>query len=287
MEIVTGTLYRSIEDQGNKDWKLSLFGKQDPMDYDLEFEKINDKSGRTNLLLQSPKVLQGGSNGFKIWCTWVVVVLALSRAHLVMRDSCLWRLVLEFVWAAWHDRKLWVGLHKTKVKVIEKFCCLMFSAFWKEVLMRWWNPILDQDFCLPKKGWKSIFFSKLLLKLLNSFFSTPIWTVFFSTWLICTPFTYHQTFTIHGALHLGPSLQNLLIFILSSICIYSETFQLEVLNNSTELNFQNSKILDDFQACLWESYFIFWIGIVLIKCQLRVNCCHEEQSHYVMSCFLM
>jgi hypothetical protein len=28
--------------------------------------------------------------------------------------------------------------------------------------------------------------------------------------------------------------------------IYSATFQLEVLNNSTELNFQNSKILDDF-----------------------------------------
>jgi hypothetical protein len=37
-----------------------------------------------------------------------------------------------------------------------------------------------------------------------------------------------------------------------------------------------------------ESWSIFGIGIVLIKCQLRVNCCHEEQSHYyVMSCFLM
>ncbi len=29
MEIVTGTLYRSKEDQGNKDWKLSHFVKQD------------------------------------------------------------------------------------------------------------------------------------------------------------------------------------------------------------------------------------------------------------------
>jgi hypothetical protein len=55
MEIVTGTLYRSKEDQGNKDWKLIHFGKQNPIDYDLEFEKINDKSGRTNLVLEFPK----------------------------------------------------------------------------------------------------------------------------------------------------------------------------------------------------------------------------------------
>jgi hypothetical protein len=61
MEIVTGTLYRSKEDQGNKDWKLTHFGKQGPMDYDLEFEKINDKSVRTNLVLQSPKYSEVGA----------------------------------------------------------------------------------------------------------------------------------------------------------------------------------------------------------------------------------
>ncbi len=55
MEIVIGTLYSSKEDQANKDWNSSHFGKQGPMDYDLEFEKINYKSGRTNLVLQSPK----------------------------------------------------------------------------------------------------------------------------------------------------------------------------------------------------------------------------------------
>lgn len=61
MEIVTGTRYRSKEDQGNKDWKLSPFGKQDSIDYDLEFEKINDKSGRTNLVLQTSKYSEVGA----------------------------------------------------------------------------------------------------------------------------------------------------------------------------------------------------------------------------------
>jgi len=65
MEIVTGTLYRSKEDQGNKDWKLSHFVKQDSIDCDLEFEKINDKSGRTNLVLQSPKYSELGAMASK------------------------------------------------------------------------------------------------------------------------------------------------------------------------------------------------------------------------------
>jgi hypothetical protein len=60
MEIVTGTWYRSKEDQGIKDWKLSHFGKQNPMDYDLEFEKIND-----NLVLQSPKCSEVGAMASK------------------------------------------------------------------------------------------------------------------------------------------------------------------------------------------------------------------------------
>jgi hypothetical protein len=65
MEIVTGTLYRSKADRGNKDWKSSHFGKQDPLDYDLEFEKINGKSGRTNLVLQSPKYSKVGAMASK------------------------------------------------------------------------------------------------------------------------------------------------------------------------------------------------------------------------------
>jgi len=65
LEIVTGTLYRSKEDQGNKDWKFSHFGKQDPMDYDLAFEKTNDKSGRTDLVLQFPKYSEVGAMASK------------------------------------------------------------------------------------------------------------------------------------------------------------------------------------------------------------------------------
>jgi hypothetical protein len=71
MEILTGTLYRSKEDQGNKDWKLSHFGEQEPMDYDLEFEKINDESGRTNFVLQSPKYSKVGAIASKSDVHWL------------------------------------------------------------------------------------------------------------------------------------------------------------------------------------------------------------------------
>jgi hypothetical protein len=74
----------------------------------------------------------------------------------------------------------------------------------------------NQDFFLSQKGWKSIFFKDLSLisplTIYYSFISTPFWTIFFFTWLICMLSINHQNLVINETQYLDWSLQRLAIF---------------------------------------------------------------------------
>ncbi len=109
-----------------------------------------------------------------------IVTGTLYRSNLWWEILVCTGLLLEFVWAAWHDRKLWVGLHKTKVKVIKQV--LLLDVF--SILKRGVDEMMEchswsRFLFIPEKGWKSKKIPKLLLKFLNSFLSTPIRTVLF------------------------------------------------------------------------------------------------------------